>query len=448
MTVSGWIQRLALFGVRPGLQNIEALMERLGHPERRMRFIHVAGTNGKGSTAVMLAEALRSQGYRVGLTTSPDLGRVQERVVLEGAPIAPALWEDIGMTVRAAAAGLPQPITSFEAIIAIALLAFASSRMEWAVVEVGLGGRLDATNVIPPAALSVITPVAFDHMEHLGSRIEQIAAEKAGILKPGTRLVLARQPYPAARRTILDIARRRGIEVREPWLTGVATTAGAEIAVPGLGQVRVPLYGAFQADNLVTAWTAIATLAELGIVRRLNGARDALIRVKWPGRFEVLQRRPLWVVDGAHNPHGIGAVVNTVTAAPWDQYRWHVVFGVLQDKPAQEMLRMLLPHVVSVTLTRVPGRRGTWPATLAGEISSAQLRGIVEDPVAAVGEALSAISHDDAAALLTTGSLALLASLNRCRSSGLAGATAPGREEPQDSAKAPAVRRPSFPVGS
>lgn len=413
MTVSEWIGQLSLFGIKPGMERMRSLLDHLGHPEQSMQFVHVAGTNGKGTTAVLIAQALQSQGLVVGLTTSPDLGRIQERIVINGQPIADDVWEDVGQRVRRATSSLSESATSFEILIAMALVAFQQQGVQWAVVEVGMGGRLDATNVIPCPALSVITPVAYDHMQYLGDRIEQIAGEKAGILKQGTRLILAKQPFSEGRQVILEYAERLGIPIVEPQVYGRTDDLGAVLSVPGLSPIHVPLHGSFQADNVATAWTAVEVLKTLGVVHSLSLVAESWAHVKWPGRFQVVHHRPLWVVDGAHNPHGVSAVVETLRQPPWNQYRWYLVFGVLADKAAVEMFEALWPHMQGGSLTRVPGVRGLDPTSIVQQLGLDGRWSVQDDPEVAVQGWLSRLQDDRHAALLTTGSLALIAHLNR-----------------------------------
>lgn len=398
--------------MRPGLARITALLERLGHPERKYPVIHIAGTNGKGSVAAMVSQALMAQGYRVGLTTSPDLGHINERVMINRVPLDPLLWDQWGEEIEALGREMDEPPTFFEAVTGLAFLAFARLAVDIAVVEVGLGGRLDATNAVPPPLLSIITPIAYDHMDRLGHTIEAIAGEKAGIVKPGSRLVLAAQTYPTARETILAIARDRGVPVVEAVDSATTDSRGAVLEDPTWGEVRVPLLGAYQKNNLATAWTAILELHRLGWMPDLEKARTALAAVSWPGRFQVIRRQPYWVVDGAHNLHGIQGVVDTLRQPPWNRIRWHVVFAVLSDKPGEAMIKALLPHVYSVVLTRVPGDRGTDPDRLRAYVPPSFQPVVAEELTDAVRVAESRLTTAEDG-VLVTGSLALLMHLAR-----------------------------------
>lgn len=397
--------------IRPGLERIDALLERLGRPERGLPVVHVAGTNGKGSTAAMIATGLEAQGFRVGLFTSPDLGEINERVMINRQPIAEEVWDRLGQTVEDAGWGLPDTPTFFEAVTALGFLAFQEAQVDVAVVEVGLGGRLDSTNIVPPPRLAVITPVAYDHMDRLGSTIEAIAWEKAGILKAPSPLVLARQPYPSAEAVILSRARQLGIRwVRPEGETGHDGEV-ARYRSPAGTVVEVPLAGRYQADNLATAWTALEVLHAGGYCPDLEAARLALQRFQWPGRFQVVERQPLVVFDGAHNPHGIAAVVETLQQPPWRRYRWQLVFAALSDKPGLAMWESLASRVAGGVITEVPSARRTPVSEWAGRLPATF--SVEPDPLKALAVALARVEREEGDAILVTGSLALLAHLNR-----------------------------------
>ncbi len=404
-----WWTGQTRFGVSPGLARIQALLKRLGDPHLDYPIVHVAGTNGKGSVSAMVASALMSQGRSVGLYVSPDWGQVNQRVLINGMPIDEGLWDGLACQIETAGQGLLEMPTWFETVTALGFLAFSQQHVDVAVIEVGLGGRLDATNVVPAPLVSMITPVAFDHREYLGDTIEAIAGEKAGILKTGTELVLARQPFSSARAVILDRARQLGVPVLEASCRAVATSQGAELTTPDGITVQVPLLGSYQADNLETAWTGLERMASHGWVDR-KAAAAGIKRVFWPGRFQVVSEVPLVIVDGAHNVHAVEALVDTLKGARWRHYRWRIVFGVLRDKPGDDMVRLLAEVASRIILTRVPGERGRDPRTLLAAASTVPAR-VVGDPIAAVLEERQALlSHEG---LLVTGSLALVAHLTK-----------------------------------
>ncbi|MCY0879077.1 MAG: bifunctional folylpolyglutamate synthase/dihydrofolate synthase [Firmicutes bacterium] len=393
--------------LKPGLERIQALLDRLGHPERAYSAVHVAGTNGKGSVSAMIAKGLEAEGYTVGLTTSPHLLTVNERVQINGEPLPEAEWDRLGDIIEDAGHNMNPPPTWFEAVTALAFLAFQRRAVDIAVVEVGMGGRWDATNVIPPPVLAVITPIAFDHMQYLGSTIEAIAGEKAGIIKPGSEVVMAQQPYPQARERLLAVAEERGVPVTEVSPRAQMTPAGPELRTETGIVVRVPLLGAYQQSNLDTAWTALERLHARDWVRDLARVASHLSAVSWPGRFERVSQDPLVVLDGAHNPHGIQGVVATLATPPWNQYRWHVVFAVMRDKDYGEMLSQLAPRVDELTLTRVPGDRGAVPVEVLRAVPAGVAARVDEDAVGAVRRAVQH-ARSSGQAVLVTGSLHLV----------------------------------------
>lgn len=405
-----WWGNAPASAIKPGLDRIAALLAALGHPEMDYPIVHVAGTNGKGSTAAMITAGLTAQGYRVGLNISPDLGQINQRVSLNRTPIDPGLWDTLGAEVERAGFMLAQTPSFFEAVTALAFLAFSRLQVDIAVVEVGLGGRWDATNVIGPPLLSVITPIAYDHMDRLGDTIEAIAGEKAGILKAGSELVLARQTYPAAARVIRERARDLGVPVFEPEGDAWSGPEGAFYSTSAT-TVHAPLLGTYQAVNLAAAWTAIEVLARMGWIDDLDAARGGIADVRWPGRFQLLKTHPPVLLDGAHNLHGIGAVAESLAEEPWREIEWHLVFGTLSDKPAPKMLEKLLPLVSRVYLTAVPGMRQGRPETLLASVEPRLQPQLFADPALALKRALEDSQTRPRGGVLVTGSLALLACL-------------------------------------
>jgi dihydrofolate synthase/folylpolyglutamate synthase len=324
---------------RFGLERISALLEDLGRPERAFRVIHIAGTNGKGSTCAMIEAALRKAGYRTGLYTSPHLVEPTERIQIDGVAVTREQFANAFNTVHKIAENTPPHPTYFETVTAMGFLLFREAGIEIAVVEVGLGGRLDATNVVQPE-VTVITPVDFDHERFLGSSLEQIAAEKAGILKPGVPAVFAAQ-RPEVDRVLSDRAAELGVRV---------TRSSAVGELP----VAPPLAGRHQIEN---ARTAVAVLEQLGVDP--HGIADA----RWPGRLEQVRSRPDIILDGAHNPAGARALAQHIR----EQYRgrpvW-IVFGAMRDKAVGEMGEILFPAADRVILTAPAQARAVHPEAL------------------------------------------------------------------------------------
>ena len=338
-------------GAKFGLERMRALLGRLDNPERRQRFVHVAGTNGKGSTCAMIANSLRHAGLCTGLYTSPHLIEPTERIQIDGDPVATSDFARAFEAVHKAAEALlkEERIDShpsyFETVTAMALLSF-RKRCDIAVMEVGLGGRLDATNVIEPE-LCVITPVSFDHESFLGNTLESIAAEKAGILKPGVPAVLSRQ-LPASESVIMNRAREQGCEV-----THTSNLAISDITLTPYGSTfctndatyQCALAGEHQIEN---AAATILACRRLGLD---DGAIQAGLRdVRWPGRLEFVSQNPDFVLDGAHNPAGAAALAAYIRRFCSDRPVW-IVYGAMRDKAIEEVTAQLFPLARRLILT-------------------------------------------------------------------------------------------------
>ena len=349
-------------GMRPGLERIEGLLAALGHPEERYTLVQVGGTNGKGSIASMLAAILKADGRRVGLYTSPHLCSFRERIRVNAEPIASDAVVDgvdaLGTLIARFDA------TMFEATTALALDHFAREAVDVAVLEVGLGGRRDATTVGRPAA-TVLGPIDFDHQEHLGHTLAAIAGEKAAIIRSGVALSAAQAPEAAA------VVLRRAEEARVPLLLegrDLAVTVearsltGQRISLTGpdgkLIGLELPLLGVYQPPN---ALLAVATARVLGAGE--PAIRAGLARTRWPGRLEIVRRDPLMVLDGAHNPAGARALARSLREV-FGGEPLTLVIGLSQDKDAPEILRTLVPLATRVVLTRASNPRAADPRGL------------------------------------------------------------------------------------
>ena len=314
-------------GIKPGLDATRALLSALAHPEGGLAAVHVAGTNGKGSTCAMVAKGLESLGLPVGLTTSPHLVRFHERFQINGRPIADeelgrhlAAVEEAAERVERESGLVP---TFFECSLAIAFLHFREHGVRLAVVETGMGGRLDATNILVPM-VSVITRIAMDHMQYLGDTLAKIAAEKAGIVKPGRPVVAAAMPDEALA-VVAEAARRAGspfVDVREAVTVRRVSgdLAGQKVAVSSAerdyGTLRTPLAAAYQLENIATAVATLETLrSPVGLPLPEDAVKKALAEVRWPGRMQLVRDDPLVVLDGAHNPDGAAALAASLKAA-------------------------------------------------------------------------------------------------------------------------------------
>ncbi|HEY8417771.1 MAG TPA: folylpolyglutamate synthase/dihydrofolate synthase family protein [Limnochordales bacterium] len=401
ITTTDYWRQLRRFGEKPGLARIRFLLERLGHPETAYPAVHVAGTNGKGSTASMIASVLRAAGYSVGLFTSPHLVRYNERIVVDGAPIADeelaALFEGLRAHVEAAAQdpAVGQP-TEFEVGTAVALAYFAQRAVDVAVVEVGLGGRFDATNVVRPL-VSVITPIGLDHTRVLGGTLAQIAGEKAGIIKPGAPVVSARQPKEA-----LDVIAARAAELGSPlyvadrdfsWDLEGADAGGTRFTfrwgASVVEHLHVPLLGPHQAHNGAVAAAALRVAGEAGFPVSEEALRRGLAAVRWPGRMQLVPGSPALLFDGAHNAEGAQTLAEGLRAV-FPGQRPVFVLGVLAEKPVDAMLQILLPLGRAAVFTAPRHGRGTpvEPAELARRAAGLVPETAVEiDPLAAVARA-------------------------------------------------------------
>jgi dihydrofolate synthase/folylpolyglutamate synthase len=347
-----------------GLETIARVLEELGSPQNAFRVVHVAGTNGKGSTCAMIASALQAAGIRTGLYTSPHLVEPTERIQIDGKPVTAEEFSSAFDTVHQASERLMNSgqienhPTYFETVTAMAFVLFREHGVERAVVEVGLGGRLDATNVVSPD-LCVITPVDYDHESYLGSSIESIAAEKAGILKPGVPIVSAPQ-RPEAERVIRMRVEALGCAItRVAGVTYHCRSSLRETVVRFEGaDLRCPLIGRHQGENIVTAVLAL---------RQIGVPPDAIARgvatVIWPGRMECVASEPDVILDGAHNPAGVRALANHIRAHYRDSHIW-LIYGTMRDKSVGEIADTLFPLAQELILTAPDSPRSLDPQSL------------------------------------------------------------------------------------
>jgi len=410
-------------GEKFGLENIRALAEALGSPHRAVPCAHIAGTNGKGSTAAMLEAILRATGRRTGLYTSPHLERINERIRINGEPVSGEIfavaWTRVHGTIEAllAAGRLDGHPTFFECVTAMAFFIFAQSRVDFAIYEVGLGGRLDATNIVEPE-VAVITSIAFDHESYLGYSIEEIAAEKAGIIKPGAYVASAAERSEA--RAV--IARRceemgaRLVEVDAAWrIEEIASDGGRYRAVAarmdsGTRLVLAPsLAGKFQIRNALAAATAARLLDERGFTIDDDAIARGIAGAQWPGRLEKLSERPALYLDGAHNPSGARELLKF-----WEENfagrRIVLVYGAMRDKAVDEIAGLLFPRASVVILTEPRQPRAVSAGQLEEMAGHHAARAIVvRDPGEALERALEMASLEDA--VFATGSLYLVGDL-------------------------------------
>ena len=391
---------LEQFGIKFGLDNISTLVARLGHPERTFRSAHIAGTNGKGSVTAMADAALRAAGHRSARYTSPHLVNLAERFVIDGHPVTEEALAAVVADVRDAVDGLrrdggltAQP-TFFEVTTAVAFELFRRAGVEVAVLEVGLGGRLDATNVVSPGevAVTAITSIALDHQVHLGSTLREIAFEKAGIIKPGVPVVVGPLD-PEASDAIEQVARDRGAEV-------------VRVSARDVEGLAIGLAGAHQTANAAVAAGLLRILDARGIRVPAQAVATGLARPEWPGRLEMRRLadgREL-LLDAAHNPAGAAALASYLLTGS-DLAR-PLVFAAMRDKDVAGMFAALLPAASRLVVTRASNARAADPAVLA-EQARAVAPGLPISIEPAVADALAA-AWRDSPRIVVAGSIFLL----------------------------------------
>jgi dihydrofolate synthase/folylpolyglutamate synthase len=419
-----YLGHLEHFGIKLGLENISILLAALGDPHRSFPAVHVAGTNGKGSVSAMLDGILRNHGFRTGLYTSPHLVSVEERVRVNGERIGPgefcALLDRVRETIDGmmAAGGLVYHPTFFEVLTALAFLHFAERKADVAVLETGMGGRFDATNVVRPL-VSVITTISRDHEKHLGSTLRRIAFEKAGIVKPGVPVVCG-----VPKGVALGVIRRRARELKAPFVHVFGPGTAFEGRRAGGGfrfryasgadeySFTPVLAGRYQGEN---AAVAIAAAEVLGRVWRplrkskiVRGVREA----RWEGRLETVSRRPPVILDGAHNEEGAGSLADHIR----DVIRKPVilVFAVMKDKNIRVMARRLFPMAQTVILTQVPYKRSALTAEILG--SAREFEGCIrQEPDVAKAVRLALDESAGRVPVVIAGSLFLVGEVKKLR---------------------------------
>ncbi len=407
------------------LRNITVLAAEQGSPHRAYPCVHIAGTNGKGSVAAMLASILRAAGLRSGLYTSPHLERINERIRVDGVEISDADFADTFTRLQTlvetllASGRLAAHPTYFECLTAMAFDFFARREADCAVFEVGMGGRLDATNIVEPE-VAVITQIDFDHENFLGHSIEEIAVEKAGIIKPSAwvvsaaghpraRAVIARRCAETDARLAEVDAAYRVEDLRSADGCYRATISHAHSAKRI--ELSVPLPGRFQVRNAVTALAAARMLAERGFPTDDAAIARGIAEVRWPGRLERVQERPAVYLDGTHNPAGARELL-----AFWEEHfagrRIHLVYGAMRDKAVDEIAGLLFPRAATVTLTEPHQSRAISAEALAAMTRHLATNvKVVPEPEDALERAIELAAPDDA--VFATGSLYLAGDLRR-----------------------------------
>lgn len=384
----------------PGLARSRELLGLLGNPEQKLKFVHIAGTNGKGSTAAMLASVLQRAGYRTGLYTSPHLLRFHERMRVNGEEIDDQSLIALTNTVRNAAESMSEMPTGFEIMTAIAFLYFVQKQCDIVSLEVGLGGRMDSTNVIPAPEVCVVANIGLEHTAILGDTVEKIAAEKCGIIKHGAHAVLFGQSEGVenvAREKCAQEGVALTITAQEKLERISSSLDGQVFKYRSRGPYHLRLLGEYQLLNALTVIDVCNALRSRGWDRLTDEAIDAgLSAAQWPGRLELLRRRPDFIVDGAHNPQCVDALMDSLAALYGDK-KLIFLTGVLRDKDWQRMLRRALPLAKAFVVITPPSARALDENELAAWLNA---QGVQAIPAAGtddgVRRALELAGEDDA----------------------------------------------------
>ncbi len=405
-----WLYSLEARGEIYKLERMEAALEVIGNPHRRIRAVHIAGTKGKGSVAAMLDSCLRQAGYRTGLYTKPHLVNLAERTRISGAEIPAALMLEYIERLRAIYDDAGLALTFFEFTVALMFLYFAEEKVDIAIVETGLGGRLDSTNVVTPI-LSVITPIGFDHMEYLGHTIAAIAGEKGGIIKQDVPVVIGARDADS-RLVLTSIAGQRGSVVRliDRDFSYRSQAPAHRLDYHGLGlelrDLELGLAGPFQQENAAIAIATLEALRAQSWRIDENAIRTGLREIYWPGRFDAVSKRPLIVLDCAHNEMSIAALLETMSVELGPDVKPRLIFGCQSAKEWRAMAAMLGPRVRDVTLTRAKPKNPLEPEELLAPFAAHCPARVERDPLRAIDRVVSELAPDDVA--LVTGSVYLI----------------------------------------
>lgn len=397
-----YIETSMRFGCRPGLERTARLLELLGNPHKKLKCVHIAGTNGKGSTTAMISNILKEAGYKVGTYTSPHLYHITERMVINGVNISEEHFTQYANQViekiKYMEDNKMEVPTQFEMLTAMAFLYFEEMKVDAAVIEVGLGGLYDATNVID-AMLSVITSISYDHMEVLGDTIELIAAEKAGIIKPNNTVVLYPQLFEAAEKTVEQVSQENNAKLvkvkaeQSKLLAFDITGQSFDYEFDGnyLASLRIPLLGDHQIKNAAVAVTAAIELSKLGYNINEEHIKRGLNTVEWACRLSVVSKEPLIIIDGAHNEDGVNSLKSAITKYLSDK-ELILLIGMLSDKSYKYAVQELAPLAHQIITTEPIS-----PRALEAD-KMAELAGQYNEKVEAEKDIIKAIEKAQAAA--------------------------------------------------
>ena len=340
-----YIHSICWKGSRLGLGRTRELLQKLGNPEKQLKFVHIAGTNGKGSCAAMLSSILEAAGYRVGLYTSPFINRFNERMQINHQCIPDGELAELTAYIRPFADGMADPPTEFELITALAMVYFARHQCDIVVLEVGMGGELDSTNIIDVPEAAVIMAMGLDHVKELGPTMADIARAKAGIIKEGGRVV-SYGGNPEADAVIAAACREKNASLRQPDFAAIVpvdfSLEGQSFSYKGWHDLRIPLVGAYQMKNAAVVLETVEVLRQRGWHISDEAVVQGLKHTRWPARFEVLRRDPVFIVDGGHNPHGIRATAESLQRL-FPGKKFTFVTGVMADKDVESILGLIVP---------------------------------------------------------------------------------------------------------
>ena len=340
-----YIHSICWKGSKLGLDRTRELLGKLDDPQKELKFIHIAGTNGKGSTAAMLSSILEEAGYRVGLYTSPFINRFNERMQVNHQPIPDEELAALTEYVRPHADAMADSPTEFELITALAMVWFARQKCDIVVLEVGMGGELDSTNIIDVPEAAVIAAMGMDHVKELGPTMADIARAKAGIIKEGGRVV-SYGGNPEADEVIAAVCRARNASLCQPDFSAIVPgdfgLEGQTFSYKGWRGLRIPLVGAYQMNNAAVVLETVEVLRQRGWSVSDEAVRQGLADTRWPARFEVLRRDPVFIVDGGHNPHGIRATAESLRRL-FPGRKITFVTGVMADKDVEHILGLIVP---------------------------------------------------------------------------------------------------------
>ena len=411
-----YVDRLQVYGSVPGLTNIRNLCEKLGDPQKDLKFVHIAGTNGKGSVLCLVSEVLKEAGYVTGRYVSPTIFDYRERIQINGRMITKKdlctyMTKLKEICAQLTAEGKPHP-TPFEIETALAFLYFKEKNCDIVVLETGMGGKLDATNIIENTLVSVFVSISLDHMKFLGNTLTEIAEVKSGIIKNDCTVVTVRQ-VPEVMEVLENKCRERGatLLVAEPEkTTGIRSGAGKQKFTYGSRKdITISLMGRYQIDNAVTALETLDSLSEKGFAVSERALYRGFLKAVWPGRFELLSKKPVFIADGAHNRDGAKRLADSVRFY-FTNRRIIYIMGILRDKEQEEIIRETCPLAEQILTVPTSGNRGLSSYELACEVKKFHPSVTALDSVEEAVE-LSFLMADKDTVIIAFGSLSYLGKL-------------------------------------